>query len=321
MFRTRTILHATALVAVIASSGTAAALVADEKGRQEGTRAGIAQVRADLPGRDYRYERLDAPARTVVRDERGAIVATFTDGARTAAITSHTRTFTDPARTPAVVTTPVWVRLAPRPWHLDAEREDWFRPWLDMTVADRSDDVLAVATQYLDGAPAVEDKVDDKPVRYRGDASFGPADFYDYLGVSWSFPGGATENPAPDRYGALDAAGFVRLVYGYRLGYPLRDGAGQGIGLPRDPAAMATLDAGVLIRTAPGRLALQPGDLLFFDTTRSGVDNVGLFLGLDQAGRPRVVSSRKQAQGPSLGDDSAPRKGGEPLGLHSVRRL
>lgn len=313
MFRSAPILRAVALVAVIASSGTAAVRVAVEQQRQEGNGAGITRVRADLPGRDYRYERLNAPARTVVRDERGAIVATFTDGARTVAITGHTRTFLEPARTPAVVTTPLWVRLAPRPWHPDAEREPWFRPWLDAAVADRGDDVLAIATQYLDGAPAA---VDGKSVRYRGDASYGAADFTDYLGVSWS-----AAKPVPARYGALDAAGYVRLVYGYRLGYPLRDSAGRGAGLPRTPAAMAAPGVGVPIATGPGRLALQPGDLLLFATTGGGVDHVGLFLGLDQAGRPRVLSSRKEAQGPTFGDDGTPFAPGRDAALPGVRRL
>lgn len=309
----RPVLRATLLAAVIVLSGTAAARVAVVQQRQEGARAGIAKARPDLPGRDYRYERLNAPARTVVRDEHGAIVASFTDGARTAAITGPARTFAEPARTPAVVTTQVWPRLIPQPWRPDAEREEWFRPWLDAAVADRTDDVLAIAAQYLDDAPAAQDA---KSVRYRGNATFGAADFYDYLGVDWSFPDGGTEKHAQDRYGALDAAGFVRLVFGYRLGYPLRDGAGRGAGLPRTPAAMAAFDAGVPIETTSSRLALQPGDLLLFDTGRGGVDHVGLFVGLDQGGRPRFVSSRRQAEGPTLGDEGA-----SFTGLRGVRRL
>jgi cell wall-associated NlpC family hydrolase len=311
MFR---VLRTAVLVAVIALSGFAAVRVAVEQKRQEELRAGVAKVRPDGPGRDYRYERLNAPARTVVRDGNGAVVASFTDGARTAAITGPTRTFSEPARTPAVVTTPVWARLIPQPWRDGSEREEWFRPWLDAAVVDRSDDVLAIATQYLDDAPAA---VDDKSVRYRGNASFGVADFYDYLGVSWSFAGGGTENPAKEQYGALDAAGFVRLVFGYRLGYPLRDGKAQGTGLPRTPAAMAGFDTGVpIIENTPSRLALQPGDLLFFDTGRGAVDHVGLFVGLDQSGRPRYVSSRRQSEGPTLGDD-----GTSFTGLRSARRL
>ncbi|MEV6238369.1 NlpC/P60 family protein [Lentzea sp. NPDC051838] len=254
-------LRTTVLVAVIVLSGIASARVAVDQQRQEGVRAGVAKPRPDLLGRDYRYERLNAPARTVVRDEHGAVVAMFTDGARTAAITGLARTFTEPAKTPAVVTTPVWARLVPRPWQRDAEREEWFRPWLDAAVADRSDDVLAIATQYLGTAP-------------------------------------------------LDAAGYVRLVFGDRLGYPVRD----------TPAAMS--DTGVPIETTPVRLALQPGDLLFFDTGKGSVDHVGLFVGLDQAGRPRFVSSRK-AEGPTLADEGASfdRKRGSGAGLRGVRRL
>ncbi|HEX8865527.1 MAG TPA: NlpC/P60 family protein [Lentzea sp.] len=305
------VLRTAVLVAVIALSGAAAVRVAVEQQQQEGVRAGVARARPDEPGRDYRFERLNAPPRTVVRDEHGAVVATFTDGARTAAITGPSRTFAEPARTPAVVTTPVWARLIPQPWRPDAEREEWFRPWLDAAVVDRGDDVLAIATQYLDEA---QEARDEKSVRYRGNASFGPADFHDYLGVSWSFPDGGTENPAQERYGSLDAAGFIRLVFGYRLGYPLRDSAGRGTGLPRTPAAMATFDTGVQINGT--RLALQPGDLLFFDTGRGVVDHVGLFVGLDRTGKPRFVSSRRQAEGPTLGDEGA-----SFTGLRGARRL
>ncbi|TWP45752.1 NlpC/P60 family protein [Lentzea tibetensis] len=321
MSRANRAVRAAVLATVIASSGTVAVHVATTQEGLDGRQAAVARPHP-LPDNGYRYERLGTPPRTVVR-ARGAIVATFTDGARTAVITGPARTFSEPTRTPAVVTTTAWVRLTPQPWSQHAETADWFRPWLDAAVADRGDDVLAVATQYLDGAPAV---TNDKSVRYRGDASFGRADFHDYLGVNWSFAPGVTAKPAPDRYGALDAAGFVRLVYGYRLGYPLRDEAGRGAGLPRTPAAMAAFDAGAPITT--GRLELQPGDLLFLDTRRGGkgeVDHVGIFLGLDQSGRPRFVSSRKRAGGPTFGDDGAPLVLDQPrekgLGLRSARRL
>lgn len=318
----RLAVHVVVLCTVIASSAAAVAHLATQDRHRafRQTTASIRTTPAADPAHVYRYERLAAPPRTVVRDERGVIVATFTDGARTAVINGPSRTFQNPVRTQTQVTTPAWVRLTPEPWTPGAERAAWLRPWLDAAVADRGDDVLAVAAQYLNGATQATDA---KAVRFRGDARFGHADFADYLGVTWSFPGGPTEKPAPDGYGALDPAGYVRLVYGYRAGYPMRSASGAGTGLPRTPAAMAALDAGAPVPA--DRLALQPGDLLFF--TRSGtgteVDQVGIFFGLDQNGRPRFLSSRKRTDGPAFSDDVALFDRGTRKGpvLQSVRRL
>lgn len=318
----RLAVHVVVLCTVIASSAAVVTHMASQD-RHRAFRQTGASIRV-TPSADqahaYRFERLASPARTVVRDERGVIVATFTDGARTAVINGPTRTFQNPTRTQAQVTTPAWVRLTPEPWTPGADHAAWLRPWLDAAVADRGDDVLAVAAQYLTGAAQATDA---KAVRFRGDARFGHADFSDYLGVTWSFPGGPTSKPDPDGYGALDPAGYVRLVYGYRAGYPLRPASGAGTGLPRTPAAMATMDAGAPVPA--DRLALQPGDLLFFSRPGavSEVDQAGIFFGLDQNGRPRFLSSRKRTDGPAFSDEvdifsQGNRK--SPV-LHSVRRL
>jgi hypothetical protein len=307
------------LCTVIASSAAAVAHLATEDRHRAFRQTGASiRITPATPASAYRFERLTAPARTVVRDERGVIVATFTDGARTALINGPTRTFQNPARTQVQVTTPAWVRLTPEPWTANAEHAAWLRPWLDVALTDRSDDVLAVAAQYLNGAAQATDA---KAVRFRGDARFGHADFSDYLGVTWSFPGGPTEKPEPDGYGALDPAGYVRMVYGYRAGYPLRSASGAGTGLPRTPKAMAALDEGAPIPA--DRLALQPGDLLFFATGGTEVDSVGIFFGLDQNGRARFLSSRKRTDGPAFSNDVALFNQGNrksPV-LHSVRRL
>jgi cell wall-associated NlpC family hydrolase len=50
---------------------------------------------------------------------------------------------------------------------------------------------------------------------------------------------------------------------------------------------------------------LQPGDLVFFDASSddgTAIDHVGVYLGLDGGGRHRFVSSRKSADGPTMGD-------------------
>ncbi|GLZ35373.1 hypothetical protein Lesp02_75600 [Lentzea sp. NBRC 105346] len=303
------LLHLAVVSVVIASSGAAVGYLAVTHDQERSGHEAVARIRSlPEPARAYRYERLTAPARTVVRDDRGAIVATFTDGARTAVLIGPARTFAEPARPRAVATTPSWVRLLPQPWQRDLDKQDWFRPWLDRALADRSDDVLAVAAQYLEGAVSA---TDGKAVRFRGDAAFGKGDFTDYLGVNWTFPDGTTATPAPDQYGTVDPAGFVRLVYGYRLGYPLRGSSGPG--LPRSLKEMASLGTAV----APERLVLQPGDLLFFGVSVRGqgeADLVGIFTGLDRAGRPSLIASRKKTAGPALTDDTG-------LVLRAARRL
>ena len=50
---------------------------------------------------------------------------------------------------------------------------------------------------------------------------------------------------------------------------------------------------------------LQIGDLLFFDLDPVDgplLDHSAIFLGVDSAGRPRFISSRKHYNGPTMGD-------------------
>ncbi len=50
---------------------------------------------------------------------------------------------------------------------------------------------------------------------------------------------------------------------------------------------------------------LQPGDVVAFDastTDGTRIDHVGIFLGRDSLGHDRFISSRKTADGPTLGD-------------------
>ncbi|MDQ3578558.1 MAG: hypothetical protein M3443_13380, partial [Actinomycetota bacterium] len=144
------------------------------------------------------FERLSGPDRTVLRDGTGAVVAVFTDGARTVTINGAKRTFQEAEATSSVVNTATWVRLAPQPWRAGEEKAAWFETWLRQARQDTSPDVLAIAFEYVIGAPAANNA---EGVRFRGDASFGPikasgagrqeqSDFYDYLGVPWSFPDG-----------------------------------------------------------------------------------------------------------------------------------
>jgi cell wall-associated NlpC family hydrolase len=263
------------------------------------------------------FERLTAPPRTVLRDGSGAVVATFTDGARTVVINGPKRTFREPQATQATVNTSAWVRLAPQPWQAGDERAAWFDPWFREASRDTSPDVLEIATQYMIGAPAQKD---EKGVRFRGDAAFGPvkptgvgrqeqSDFYDYLGMDWSFPDGVQESRDQSRYGAVDCSGFLRLVFGYRMGMPLLGTNTPGPGLPRRAYAIAESGPGVLL--VPNKLTratnygvLQPGDLVFFEVEDGPdqLDHGGIYLGQDDRGHHRFISSRERIDGPTMGD-------------------
>ena len=273
-------------------------------------------------GHTYTFDRVQAPDRTVVREADGAIVATFTDGARTVSLIGPKRTFAEPSTTSAKVRTTTWVRLAPRPWRAGAEHAAWFEPWFLNALRDRSPDVLAITMQYLHGKPGLT----KDGVQYAGDASFGPidpnipygdtdfrleqSDFYDFLGISWRFDDGVTARSEAKRYGAVDCSGYIRLVYGYRLGYPLRSDNQDGTQLPRRAFAMASVGPGVVVIPNHGQRPtdiglLQPGDLVFFDIDRRDgprIDHSGIYLGLDTDGHPRFISSREQADGPTFGD-------------------
>jgi cell wall-associated NlpC family hydrolase len=228
------------------------------------------------------------------------------------------RTFAEPQFPGTPVTTRVWVRLLPEEWRADAENEPWVRPWLQQNLGSTEPDVLAIAAEYLDGAP---DERDAAGVRIRGDASFGPPsppgaapiennDFLDYLGVGWKFADGEERAPDPGRYGSVDCSGFVRLVFGYRSGYPLIAKNAAGPGLPRRAFAMAEFGPGTVLVSDTGEPpkdfgVLQPGDLLFFDLDQAPdrrIDHVAIYLGPDDSGHPRFVSSRGRANGPTLGD-------------------
>lgn len=287
------------------------------------------------------FERIGNPARTVARDRHGTIVATLTDGARTAVLTGPSRTFAEPRTTDARVVTRSWVRLLPKAWARGAEQSDWFRTWLRSRLGSRDPDILATAFDYIAGAPARKTAAG---VPYSGAARYTPgtagdkrrtgSDFYDYLGVPWTFPDAVTRRPEKDRSRSVDSSGYVRLVYGYRSGFPLnsRDGAAGG-GLQRTADAIARARLGVpVIPLADRRPSLiqqlQPGDLVFFRTRElpgGRIGHIGIYLGLDTADHPRFISSRKNAGGPTMGDKGGTSRldgdGYYAQGLRGARRL
>lgn len=257
----------------------------------------------------WTYKVLDGPRRVEVRDGAG-LVATFTNGARTVTVRGTARTFAEPSTTTASVTGTSRVRLLPQPFTGTVDTT-----WLKSALADTSPDLLDVALQYVTGAPVV--RAADGSV-LSSDASYGPlqpdgtrqegSDFNDYLGVAWTY-GATTDAPEAEQIGSLDCSGFTRMVFGYRSGIAMGLDP-DGVRLPRRAVQMLDSAPGVVTVTNSGSQpgstsSLLPGDLVFFDaSTNDGtlIDHVGIFLGTDSAGAPRFVSSRKTADGPTLGD-------------------
>jgi hypothetical protein len=255
----------------------------------------------------FTYTRLNKPPRTVVTDPQGAWVATFTDGARTVTVAGPERTFAEPMATSVISTT--WVRILPAPFAGAVDEA-----WLNARLVDSTPDVLALAMQYLVGAP---DILDETGLRIAGDADYGPlvngerqegSDFNDYLGVPWTY-GDIVDQPEVAQYGSLDCSGYTRMVWGYRSGMPLSN-APDGLGIPRRafeilasaPGVVTIKNKGVQVKNL-GKLL--PGDLVFFDASiddGTQIDHVGMFLGLDTSGHYRFISSRKTINGPTMGD-------------------
>ncbi len=250
--------------------------------------------------------RVSDPARTIVEDPQGAWVATFTDGARTVALAGPSRRF-DEATAAHGVTSSTWVRVLPAPFagQLDGA-------WLARAREDTSPDVLATSMQYLTGAP----KIYAGGVLVAGDASYGPlrgdtrpvgSDWHDYQGVVGT-AATTTRGPIADRYQSVDCSGYMRLLWGVRSGVPLTGSPNGGVALPRRATQQASEAPGVVpIRDRGTQVTdfsrLQPGDLVFFDATPSNeIDHVGVYLGPDDAGRHRFVSSRRSSDGPTMGD-------------------
>ncbi|MFE1292704.1 NlpC/P60 family protein [Streptomyces sp. NPDC058751] len=323
----RPVLHAATVIALLAGS----AYFTFELRKDEEAKVPAVQSVTDKPDLEnsgkatgkQTWERLNNPTRSVLRGENGDILATFTDGARTATLRGPSRTFTEPANTQSRVVTQDWVRLMPEAWRQGAEKEKWFKDWFKEFYGSETDDVFAMAFQYVEGAPV---KKDDEGVPYAGDAVFGPFkedgvdrleqnDFYDYLGINYTFRDGTSMVARKERYRALDCSGYMRMVLGYRARYPLMATNLSGDGLPRSADGMARSKVGVDVLklsgpapwyTRPKNIdVVQPGDLLFFKMdhrTGNHLDHVALYLGVDTDGHRVFISSRKEVNGPTMGD-------------------
>ncbi|MGW7439585.1 NlpC/P60 family protein [Streptomyces sp. NPDC054849] len=329
--RTRSALHAALVLALLAGSAyltyelraeeqakAPAVQVVDDKNIAAGADAGEAGAQ--------KWERLQSPDRSVMRDGTGQVLATFTDGARTATLTGPSRTFTEPANTTTRVVTENWVRLMPEPWKPGAENQQWFGEWFKKYFGSQEDDIFAMAFQYGDQAPV---KKDAQGTSYAGDASFGPlnptgsagndlrleqSDFYDYLGTPYTFRNGTKKQAQTARYRSMDCSGFIRTVFGYRARYPLLPDDKPGSGLLRTANGMARAALGTDVlplkgvgpQDRPVNIdVIQPGDLLFFKLdarTKDRLDHTGIYLGTDTDGHKIFISSREEANGPTIGD-------------------
>jgi len=282
---------------------------------------------------EYQFVPTTDPAGTQAL-RNGSVVAVFTTNARTVRFTAPPRRFSEPSASPRSVVVSVQIRRLPseNPWQPRMVDETWFQPWFLAAVQDTSPDLLATAVRYLTGAPPNYPE--------EGDADYGPlvngarqegADYNDFLGRTVHYPRESDPSrleaaaPDPAQIRSLDCSGYVRMIYGYRMGWPLKryDTRTQPpLGIPRRAVGMAGATIGVEIITRNGdarppdaALArLFPGDLVFFDANDDdgdAVDHVGIYLGVDDGvdggnrDEPpyhRFLSSRKTVNGPTLGD-------------------
>jgi cell wall-associated NlpC family hydrolase len=269
----------------------------------------------------FKFEPQSNPARMEVKSSTGQWLATFTKDCQTVTLLGPKRTFAESTATDAV-THEVWVRTLPKPFDGEKVPQEWLMEALKANHV-KAPDILAMGMQYLRDAPVIK----QGETQIAGDASYGPptasgsraegSDFNDYLGITVN-AGGRADTPEGDQFRCVDCSGFTRLLFGYRLCAPNKEavfalvaGDSQKAGeLPRRAVQLAECGTGVVIVPNEGKQVtafqmMQPGDLVFFDgddNDGTAIDHVGTYLGLDAGGHHRFISSRKSADGPTMGD-------------------
>ena len=145
--------------------------------------------------RQIAVRRRDHGLRPEVHDTTGRWLATFTNGAYTVVLWGPRRRFVEGK---ASLSHAKWVRTYPTPFAGKLSRK-----WLERALAAnqaRAPDVLAIAVQYIRGAPAIL----ERGLQIAGDAPYGPgtkddrregSDFNDYLGVTWTYPDEPADSP------------------------------------------------------------------------------------------------------------------------------
>lgn len=269
----------------------------------------------------YFYQTLTEPDRLEVKDAASQLLATFTLGTYTVTMTGPERTFSEQD---VSVTHTTWIRTLPTPFDEQLDL-DWLEQALEANQQ-QVPDILAIAMQYIKGAPAV---LDENGLQIAGDANYGPekdgkrqegADFNDYLGIRWQYETDESDKPEPEQFRCLDCSGFVRMVWGHRHNF---SGSGYVDAIPfslkiKPDSSTMPRRAWQICVGAPG-IPIIPnrgvqvtdfsklgiGDLVFFDANEddgSAIDHIGMFMGLDVTDKHRFISSRKSINGPTMSD-------------------
>jgi hypothetical protein len=266
------------------------------------------------------------PQETLLLDSTGATKAVFTLGSRTVVFQHSQRTFQETSEA-NTVTSNSWVRILPNAFS-GTIPQDWFSASLVANEA-KVPDILALGMQYIQGSPSIKSSTG---VTVAGDASYGPltedgdsrvggSDIMDFIGTKIiGVLSNGRSNPKPENLGSLDCSGFIRIVFGYRSTVSV---SGTEIIVPL--AKETPAEANTLPRTAAeiwaGNIGnnivpdsnvqitkfgdLRMGDLVFFRAeteSERDIDHVGIYMGTDNEGDHRFLSSRKTANGPTMGD-------------------
>lgn len=249
-------------------------------------------------------------------------VATYTNGSRTVTMLGDARNFTENNITVSHAT---WVRVLNQPFSGTVDTS-----WINARLLENKNvggvkDVLAHAMDYLDAGSL--------NANYGMDDTTEGADFNDYLGIDhnysphWSETNQQLYNNWLDtnetaELGAVDCSGYMRLVWGYRMGIPMCFNVNPNDAFSRIPRRAYQIwdnAPGTKVMTnyvwnagdASTKLSkLRIGDLVFFNADTSSaeelnrVDHVGMYIGRDGANNMRFIHSRKSDNvGPTFTKD------------------
>jgi cell wall-associated NlpC family hydrolase len=223
----------------------------------------------------------------------------------------------------------VWVRMLDSPFNGTVNYD-----WLKEQENNYKPDVIAVAAAYLNRMPYTYLPGDiplmgDANYNYRqanGDRKEGP-DWSDFQGVDYTYD--CQVRPArPLSFQSIDCSGYLRMVM-KQFGVEPDNCAPNfdGVRMPRVTKNIEEFGPGVrVIPYVPNVVPspsqwepiIQPGDLVWFSAAEvndydpspgqgypeSRIDHVGVYLGVDEQGRHRFISSRKSVNGPQMSDVS-----------------
>lgn len=223
----------------------------------------------------------------------------------------------------------IWVRVLDQPFSGTVDYN-----WLEEQRVNYKPDVLATAAAYLRDQPYTYLPGDvplqgDANYNYRhpnGDRREG-SDWNDYHGVTASYTCG-DRPPRPEMFQSIDCSGFTRTVYRQFGMVPDRCAPDfDGVKIPRVTKDIEESGPGVrVIPYVPyqipteslWKLVIRPGDVVSFSSSEvnnsdpspgselpeSRIDHNGIYLGIDEQGNHRFISSRKSVNGPQMSDVS-----------------